>query len=264
MPPRGYKQSDSARAKISAARSIPQVECSCEWCGKSVLRGRSELRRRMLVFCNKDCEMAYRKGKPRSQEVKDRIGKSHKGLKKSQIHKDRLSAGAKRRFEDPAERKRVSDNAIGRIIADDTKKKMSDAHKVVAQDPEWKLKQVEGMIGGFWYGNVRYWYVDAPQYCEKFNKEFKERVRAFWDYKCFECGTPQNGKKLGIHHIHYDKKMCCNGSPRDVVPLCGVCHPKTNFNREWWEQYFTELLYAWSPEGKCFFTKEEMKEFLGG
>lgn len=111
-----------------------------------------------------------------------------------------------------------------------------------------------------WYGCVTYY--DVPKYCEKFNANFKERVRAYWGYKCVECGTPQNRRSLCVHHVHYDKKMCCNGSPRDVVPLCLPCHIKSNFNRDYWEDHFTEIIYSLDPiEGKCFFTKKEMKVF---
>lgn len=120
------------------------------------------------------------------------------------------------------------------------------------------IEQREKFVGGFWYGSVKY---DSDvKYCEKFNFDFKERVRAYWGYKCFECGKPQSKKRLSVHHVHYDKRMCCNGSPRDVVPLCVSCHNKTNYNREYWENHFTELLYAYSQDGKCFFTKKEMKE----
>jgi hypothetical protein len=117
----------------------------------------------------------------------------------------------------------------------------------------------EGNIGGFWYGNVKYY---ESKYCDKFNEEFKERVRAYRGYICFECGKPQNGKALHVHHVHYDKKMCCNGSPRDCVPLCKSCHGHTQKNRDYWEDHFTELIYAYDPTGKCFFTKEEMNEFV--
>lgn len=178
-------------------------------------------------------------------------------------HRENAKIGANKRWEDPEERERARIAANNRPpVASTTKKKMRlsqmRAHEL---NPELTLRKIEGRIGGFWYGNVKYWYADSPQYCEKFNAEFKERVRAYWNYVCFECGTPQNGKKLGVHHIHYDKKMCCNGSPQDVVPLCRVCHFKTNYNRDYWEDHFTDLLYAYDPEGKCFFTKEEMKKF---
>lgn len=121
------------------------------------------------------------------------------------------------------------------------------------------LNKLESRVHGFWYGNVQYADVRLPPvYCEKFNSELKERVRAYWDYRCFECGQPQNGKALQVHHVHYNKKACCDGSPRDLVPLCSSCHPKTNHNREYWESHFTDLLYMYDPIGKCFFNKDEM------
>lgn len=130
-------------------------------------------------------------------------------------------------------------------------------------DPENRRKNGERIqkahIDSLWYGDVKY--NDGPQYCEKFNREFKERVRAYWGYRCFECHVIRK-KGLSVHHVHYDKKMCCNGSPRDVVPLCASCHQKTNFNRDYWEDHFTELLYLYDSSGKCFFTKEEMSNFV--
>ena len=130
------------------------------------------------------------------------------------------------------------------------------ARFIMAQERD-SMQKLEARIGGFWYGNSQY--PSHVLYCEKFNEEFKERVRAFWGYRCFECGTPQRKRKLSVHHVHYDKKMCCNGSPRDVVPLCSSCHTKTNTNRNYWEDHFTDLLYKYDSEGKCFFTKKEMQ-----
>ncbi|MDD3019879.1 MAG: NUMOD3 domain-containing DNA-binding protein [Alphaproteobacteria bacterium] len=174
-------------------------------------------------------------------------------------------------------RKKISDAQKGKTrkpLSDQTKLKISKSTlgkkrnlmqrqnisnslkgKKIAEIP--LLKRIETKRGGFWYGAVTY--PDPPKYCEKFTLDFRERVRAFWDYQCFECGTQSNS--LCVHHIHYDKKMCCNGSPRDVVPLCASCHAKTNYNRDYWENYFTELLYMYCPGGKCFFTNKEMQQY---
>jgi hypothetical protein len=94
-------------------------------------------------------------------------------------------------------------------------------------------------------------------YCPKFNKEFKERVRAFFGYVCPECGTPQNGSKLHVHHVNFNKMSCCDDTIPLFVPLCNSCHTATNFNREYWEEYFTEMIDGYY-QGKCYFTKEEM------
>jgi hypothetical protein len=122
-----------------------------------------------------------------------------------------------------------------------------------------RAKIVEGKIGGFWYGNVRY--NDVPQYCEKYNENLRRRVRAYFGHRCFECGMPQLGINLSIHHVHYNKKTCCDGSPNDLVPLCLACHAATNTNRDYWEKHFTHMLYSGNPSGKCFFTREEMRQY---
>jgi len=152
----------------------------------------------------------------------------------------------------------------GKLHSDESKKKISDTHRGIKHpfygkrhSYESKLKITEYQVGGFWYGNV----IDNEnyKYCEKFNGNFKERVRSFWYYKCFICDEPQHGKKLAVHHIHYDKKMCCNGSPQDCVPLCNACHSATNSDRDIWEDFLTKKLYSIYPDGKCFFTKDEMR-----
>lgn len=75
-------------------------------------------------------------------------------------------------------------------------------------------------------------------YCPKFNNQLKERIRDRDDRTCQLCGVKENGQKLSVHHIHYDKPNC---NP-DLISLCHVCHTKVNHNREHWEQYFTDLL----------------------
>ena len=120
-------------------------------------------------------------------------------------------------------------------------------------------KAVETRIGGFWYGNVRY--NDTSKYCEKFNEDFKERCRAYWGWTCVICGKEETTRRLSIHHVHYDKKMCCNGSPKDVVALCSSCHTATNVNRDMWEDAFTKLIYE-EHNGKSYFTKEEFSKLF--
>lgn len=106
-----------------------------------------------------------------------------------------------------------------------------------------------------WKGGISY-----EPYCILFNKEFKERVRAFWGNKCPICGKTEEecGKAHSVHHVGYDKEVCCNDNERLFVPLCPSCHSKTNHNREEWEEYFTYLISIHG--GKCYYTKEEYAE----
>lgn len=98
------------------------------------------------------------------------------------------------------------------------------------------------------------------KYCEKFNANFKKRVRAFFDCKCVECGSPENGKRHAVHHVNFRKDSCCDQeAPRLFVALCASCHSKTSYNRQYWERHFTDLINQYYG-GKCYFTKEEMKQ----
>ena len=116
---------------------------------------------------------------------------------------------------------------------------------------------MSGENSKFWKGGISF-----EPYCIKFNKEFKERVRAFFDYKCVECGNlEKNNHKLCVHHVIYDKDACCNDSERLFVPLCRSCHPKTNCNREYWQDKYTRLIKE-EYDGKCYFTKDEYMEHM--
>ena len=125
------------------------------------------------------------------------------------------------------------------------------------------------------------WYIDGrsklnQRYCEKWTPSLRNKVRAkfhiiFGERKCFECGKleinniSKNGKlkKLSIHHVFYNIKMCCDDSERLLIPLCGSCHIKTNTNREYWTQHFIEKLQN-TPKfsGECWLSKEEYKVYI--
>ncbi len=108
-----------------------------------------------------------------------------------------------------------------------------------------------------WKGGISF-----EPYCILFNKEFKKRVRAFWGNKCPVCGKieEESGKAHCVHHVGYDKEVCCNDNERLFVSLCPSCHCKTNHNREEWEEYFTHMISIHG--GKCYYTKEEYEELM--
>ncbi len=86
-----------------------------------------------------------------------------------------------------------------------------------------------------WEGGISY----IP-YCPKFNDALKEKIRERDGRICQECGCTENenGKKLTVHHIHYDKPNC---NP-DLIALCLRCNLKANTDKDYWEQYYMEKL----------------------
>jgi len=139
---------------------------------------------------------------------------------------------------------------------------------------KWNSKNLVGENNPNWTGG-------SKDYCEKWSLEFRRRIRAFFDFICAECGTPQNEKKLHCHHIYYDKKACCSvnedgnyfsnlgikdnphsfkiiGDPNKFIALCKSCHAKSSRkkNREYWARHFEEIINDYYL-GRSYFTKEE-------
>lgn len=69
------------------------------------------------------------------------------------------------------------------------------------------------------------------------NNTFREQIRYRDGYQCQVCGKPEieEGRKLSVHHINYDKKDL---SLANLITLCISCHTRTNSNREYWQVFF--------------------------
>lgn len=188
----------------------------------------------------------------RSAEQVERLRKSHLGIRHSEEYRKRQSIIMKKIYSTPERRAATSKARKQYYLHNPSRKKEMSEYLIARYTND--VTFVESMVGGFWYGNVRY--TKPPRYCEKFDNDFKERCRAFWGWECVVCG--KKDITLSVHHVHYDKKMCCNGSPKDVVALCRGCHTATNYNRDIWEDLFTRLIYE-DCNGRCYYTQEEFK-----
>lgn len=81
-----------------------------------------------------------------------------------------------------------------------------------------------------WQGGKSY-----EPYSHDFTHNLRELVRIRDNHQCQICGKQENGSKMDVHHIDYDKKNC---SPSNLISLCHDCHTKTNYKREYWKEYF--------------------------
>jgi len=91
------------------------------------------------------------------------------------------------------------------------------------KNPAWK--------GGGW---------DRP-HGPGFDGELKRRVRKRGGFCCTLCGKPtgETGQELSVHHIDYSRD---NHNLNNLVALCRSCHAKTNGRREYWMQFFREMM----------------------
>jgi hypothetical protein len=88
--------------------------------------------------------------------------------------------------------------------------------------------------------NHHNWLGGDKDYGAGWTDDLKESIRKRDDFTCQLCGLPQielTGfyKKLHVHHIDYNKK---NLNPDNLISLCNRCHMKTNFNRDYWTNFF--------------------------
>ncbi len=84
-----------------------------------------------------------------------------------------------------------------------------------------------GIKNGNWQGGI-----SNDPYPFYFTSKLKDKIKKRDGYICKKCNQK---KELCIHHIDYDKTNC---NENNLISLCRSCHSKTNFNREYWAEYF--------------------------
>jgi len=247
---KGRKQTPESIAKRVAGNTgqqrSPRIKKNCVFCGKEMVLLDFEKNR---IFCSAVC-----KGKWQSENA---VGEKSSHWQGGGITKKCEVCG--------------KEFNIGKTRSDKTKFCSNICRGV------WNSKNLVGKNNPNWTGGPK-------DYCEKWSLEFRRRIRAFFNYECAECGTPQKENLLECHHVYYDKKACCSifedgkyfsnlgikgnsnsfeiiGDPNKFVALCDSCHKKTSGkkNREYWARHFEEIINNYYL-GRSYFTKEEYEK----
>jgi len=157
--------------------------------------------------------MSANKGKHLSEITKNKISKSNKGKSRSE-----------------ETRRKMSDTRKGWIFTDETKAKLKITN-AKENHPNWQ--------GG----------ISFLPYCKNFDDELKKTVRERDNYVCKLCYSKENNRVHSVHHIHYLKEEC----EPDLITLCTSCNSKVNFNRDYYEKLFMNLL---NERGLLFWTRD--------
>lgn len=175
---------------------------------------------------------AWNKGKPSSDESKEKMSESHKGIQAGKDHP-----------------------MYGKHHTDESKQKNSLAHLGVKQSPELIKKRFDARAGyrhsmktkekigkansaegnGNWLGGMS----REPYALIWGSHLFKRRIRERDNHTCQNPDCRMNNDVLSIHHIDYDKKNC---NPKNLITLCRSCNGRANFNRDFWEAGYTEII----------------------
>jgi len=208
----------------------------------------------------------FQKGRSKSKETRMKLSVAKRGKKFSEEHRKNLSISSAYKGKHlPEEHRKKIKEALsgdrnpwtGRNHSDKTKKLLSDIGKGRKLSPKHCASLSAARKGEKhwnWQGGKSF-----EPYCFKFDKPLHERCRTFFDRVCVECGKTEteNGQKLSVHHVNYDKMVCCNDVKPLFVALCMSCHGKTHGNKPHWEQHFTEMINT-KYNGKCYLPKEEI------
>jgi len=211
-------------------------EMPCDYCGKTFSYYPSTYKNKNRRFCSKIC---YSK----TQKIE------RKGMKFSETHRKNLSI---------SKLKNPSRYWLGKRRSKETIGKFRKSHIGKKQSKETKLKRRISMLGKHdgeknpaWNGGTA-----RLPYTYQFTKIRVEILKRD-NYICQECG--KKGKE--IHHIDYNRK---NDAKNNLITLCKSCHPKTNFNRKHWENYFKMKMFIielFNPQNILVFN--ENKQLIG-
>lgn len=223
-----------------------RIVVSCEFCGEEFEITPSKKKAGYGKFCPRECYNLSRKVKKPCEQCGKII----------MVQKSRFKYGqgkyCSRECRDLSRKTKIEKTCES---CGKTFEIMKSAHKKGFGRFCSKECQHKGMSGEgspTWQGGISY-----GKYCPKFNNEFKERVREFFGRKCQLCGAEENGRKLSVHHVTYEKDACCNGQIAMFVPLCPTCHSKTNYNRDYWQEYFFNYINVYY-DGKSYIGQEDV------
>lgn len=133
----------------------------------------------------------------------------------------------------------------GKDFTIEHRKNLSDSHKgillgrVYSQEHRENLSKAHiGIQSGENHPNWQ----DGKSF-EIYPQEFKQIRKFIYERDNYTCQFPgcktENPKRLDCHHIDYDKQ---NNDPENLITLCISCHMKTNYNRQYWIEFYNNLI----------------------
>jgi len=223
---RGKPRSDEIKRKIGLANKINMKK----------LWNNSEYKKMMLI----NHKIVSFKGKHHSEKTKKKMSLAKKGKItwiKGKHHteetKNKISQSLMGNIAWNKGIKGEKSHSYGKIFSEERKKRISQNKKgKYIGEKNWN-----------WKGGIS----DYP-YPEDWTETLRKSIRERDNYTCQLCGIHQDelegwNKQLDCHHIDYNKN---NLNPDNLISLCRQCHQKTNFNREYWIEYFNNKFKVFS------------------
>ena len=171
--------------------------------------------------------------------TKEKIRNSHSGKSLTQSHKKNISTAMKLiDFRPVIKYGEQSHNWKGGLP------KCLNCGKELKSTSAQRCLKCNGEVHSKKYRGKLHWnYIEGKSiYTAEFSKRLKDKIRQRDNFTCQKCEETEEyhlivyGKVLSVHHIDYDKQNC---KEDNLITLCSKCHTITNYNREYWIEYFT-------------------------
>lgn len=223
----GYRHTKNARKKISEANR----EKKLSWEHKKKI-SESHKGEKNPMWGKKHSEETKKKIRKyrHTEEAKRKI----RAYKHTEEAKMKISKALKERECTKATRQKLSKIFSGRKFSKEWKQKISIAllGRKLSEEHRQKISKVtSGENNPSWQGGISF-----EPYGKDWTERLKRQIRERDNYICQLCGKE---KVNYVHHIDYDKKNC---NSINLINLCVSCNAKINANREYWTNYFKQLV----------------------
>lgn len=243
-PHRGMKHNEASRRNMSLAHK-----------GKSC----SEATRQKMSMAHKgkvlseDTRIKMRK--PKTEEHKRKISEAKQGHEVSADTRAKISEANKGRVPwnkgetgiySADSLQKMREARIGTRLSGEHKRKISESEKgrpspnkgvPMSEEAKRRLSEMNsGENHPQWRGGISF-----EPYSSEFNGALKDMIRERDGWTCQGCDKTQReeGKRLAIHHIDYDK---LDNDSINLVAVCGACNAKANYNRPYWTGYYVRKM----------------------
>jgi len=207
---------------------------------------KSSISKKGCIPWNKDkkgLQSGWNKGIPQSESAKEKNRIAHLGVVVSEETKEKHR---KPMLEET--KNKISIANTGKVRSEKTREKIGQSKigNTYTTGQKRTKEQKENMRQSKLHLFSALDHLLTNPYCPLFTPKLREEVRLRDSYICQNCGYTQEehklktGKRLPIHHIHYDKPNCYP----DLICLCISCNSKVNKKsmRNYYEELFMNKL----------------------